>query len=161
MIIPKRIPDLTKQNNIEFTVFCLAICQIILVYCYYAMFYGLYERIFLIFMLFLYMVIIVYGLGYLLDNSPLLGVTSLLVCYIIIYCMGMATKYNDVVVWCFVVAIILSAYIKNKHSLSENKQPIVFDVFMLIILGFFLYALPFYIYNQNRENLYYSGLQML
>lgn len=161
MLVPYQKPEVTKYSDICIVSLLLVSSQVSLVYLYYVMFYGLNTKPFMVLFVFLFGIIVVYVLGYILDNSPLLGVTSLFVCYVVIYYMNMVTRYNNIIVLVFAILIVSAAYVKDKSMYldDDKKHPILFNVFLYLVLGAFCYAIPCYIYNQNREQ--YMGLQML
>ena len=163
MLIPKEKPEVVQWDSIvSYTLFLLS-SQISCVIGIYVMYNDLCDKPFIILFFVLYASVSVYVLAYCLDNSPLLGVSSMFVIYIYLYMFNVQNRYHNYIMLMFGVLLLGASVIKEKYSHEiHNKKPAILNVILYLCIGFMPYALPFHIYNQNR---YYdvtlNGFQML
>ena len=110
-----------------------------------------------------YGIVGVYCIGFALDNSPLLSISSLIICYGVVYFIFDVSFFYDKQIWMLLfVFVFVAAVLKEKYSHHiYEKKPILLNIPLYIILGIFPHIIPFYIYRQNQNYRYWSGLQML
>ena len=164
MLFPEKEPEITSYKGLWLLTLCLLCSQSLLIYFVYVMYYGLFEKPFILLMLSMYLVIFVYGVGFILDNSPLMGVSSLFICYLVLYCMDIRfiEIINRIIIIIFIISLFIAAYIKDKYSHElYNKKPIMLNVVLYMILGVLMHAIPVHIHLQNSYYRTVSGFQML
>lgn len=164
MLFPEKEPEITNYKGLWLLTLCLFFSQILLIYFIYVMYYGLYEKSFMLLMLSIYLVIFVYGIGFILDNSPLMGVSSLFICYLVLYFMNICfiEIINRIIMILFIISLFIAAYIKDKYSHElYNKKPIALNVVLYMILSVFIHAIPVHIHLQNSYYRTMNGFQML
>lgn len=162
MLFPLKKPEYTTLKSLVYLTMSLLVSESLLVFTVYAMYFQIFDKPIILFMISLYSIIFVYCIGFIIDNSPLLGVTSLFTSYVIIYNLGIR-EYFTIIITLFIICIFIAAYIKDVYSHTiNNRKPVLLNIFLYTLISFCFHVIPFHIYHQNS---YYrdisSGLLML
>ena len=162
MLFPVQKPEITKLSHLSWIYCALVLSQVIFVYSVYVVYFQLFHKPFIFVFTGVYGIITVYCLGYLMDNSPLLSVSSILVCGVILQALHIPI-WNRYTTFTSILFLYASGYIKDQYSHALfNKKPVLVNMMLYPMLGFFPIVMIFQVYNQNK---YYNdaliGMRMV
>ena len=159
MIIPQERPEFQQFNHLCLLTILLLISQASTIGSIYVLYFELFEKPFIVLFICIYSIICVYCIGFAIDNSPLLGISSLFDCIIVLYFIGI---YNSMSIYIGIIMLFFSAYIKDEYCENlYNKKPIFLNMFLYTLLGFFPHIIPIHVEHQYKYFTNMNGFIML
>ena len=162
MLLPAQKPEITKLSHLFWLYCALVLSQVIFVYSVYVVYFHVFDKPFIFVFTGVYGIITVYCLGYIMDNSPLLGVSSILVCGMILHALHIPI-WNRYTTFTSILFLYTSAYIKDRYSHALfNKKPVLVNMILYPTVCLYPIVIIFQVYNQNK---YYNdaliGMRMV